>query len=74
MWPRHVIVLVSISNNILLSLPIAFTYYFILIILFSQYTKFHLFIIENRLFFIALLKRTNLLLHYWKMHQLVILL
>ena len=50
------ILLVIISNNILLSFLILFIYHFIPIGLCSQYTKFHIFIVCNWLFYIALLK------------------
>ena len=52
----YVILLVIISNNILLNLPIALTYYFISIDLFFQYIKLHLSIVINWVFYIALLK------------------
>ena len=40
----HIILIVIISNNTLLNLPIAFTYYFISINLFSQFIKSYSFI------------------------------
>ena len=54
----YMILLIIISNNILLSPSIAFTYHLITNNLFIKYTKFYLSIIENRLFFIVLLKST----------------
>ena len=50
------ILLIIISNNILLSLLIAFIYYFIFISLFFLYTKSYLSIIGNWFFYITLLK------------------
>ena len=47
MLSSHIVLLVIISNNILLNSLIALTYYFILIGIFSQFTKSHLFIIGN---------------------------
>ena len=52
------ILLFIISNNILQSLLIVLIYYLILDNLSIQYTRSHLFIVENRLFFIILLKNT----------------
>ena len=71
-WPCHVILLIIISNNISLSLPIVLTYHFFPDGSSFWYTKPHLSIIGNWLSFIALLKRTNLLSHYGKAHQVVI--
>ena len=58
MQPCFVISLIIISNSILLSLLLIFTYYFVLIYLYSQYTKSHQFIIE---------KHTNYYLICWNM-------
>ena len=55
-WPRHVISLVIISNNILLSLSIALTYCLIPDGSPFWYTKPHSSIVGNRLSYIALLK------------------
>ena len=46
-WPRHVILLVITSNNILLRLPIVLTYHIIPNSLFFQYTKLHPSIVRN---------------------------
>ena len=54
----YVILLVILSNNVLLSPPITFTYHFISISLYSWYIKFYLSIIKNWLFCIALLRNT----------------
>ena len=58
------ILFVITSNNILLSLPNALTYYLIPDNSFFKYTKLYLPIIRNRFFFIALLKHTSPLLYY----------
>ena len=55
-WPRRVTLLVIISNDIPLSLPIALTYHLIPIGLHSQYTKSYPSIVGNRLSYIALLR------------------
>ena len=55
-WPRHVISLVIISNNILLSPPIALTYCLIPDGSPFQYTKSHLSIVGTWLSYIALLR------------------
>ena len=57
-WPiiYHVILLVIIFNNILLILPIVFTYYFIPDGLYFWYIKPNLSIFEKRIFYIVLLK------------------
>ena len=52
------ILLVIISNDILLSLSITFTYYLIPDSSFFQYIKSHLFVVENWFSYIALLKLT----------------
>ena len=55
-WPCHVILLVISSNNIPLSLPIAFTYHLISDNSLFQYIKAYQSIIENCVFYIALLR------------------
>ena len=55
-WPCHVILLVITSNNILLSLPIALTYYFIPDGSLFWYTKSYSSIIKNCFLYTALLK------------------
>ena len=55
-WPRHIILLVIISNNIPLSLPIALTYCLVFDCSPFWYTKPYLSIIENRFSYITLLK------------------
>ena len=55
-WPHHVILLVIISNDISLSLPIAFTYCLIPDGSPFQYTKPHSSIIGNWFSYIALLR------------------
>ena len=55
-WLCHVILLIIISNNILLSPLIALTNYLIPDDSSFWYTKPHLSIVENRLFYIALLR------------------
>ena len=57
-WPRYMISLIIISNNIPLSLPIALTYRLVPDGLPFQYTKFYSSIIKNQLFYIALLRNT----------------
>ena len=59
----HMILLVIVLYNISLGLPIALTYYRTFDGSLFQYIKSHLFIVGNRLFFIALLKYTNPLLY-----------
>ena len=55
-WPRYVILLVIISNDIPRSLPIALTCCLIPDGSLFQYTKPHLSIVRNRLSYIALLR------------------
>ena len=66
-WPHHVILLVIISNNILLSLPIAFIYCFVFNSSSFQYIKPHLSIVGNQLSYIVLLKSASAaILFIWK--------
>ena len=58
-WSRHVILLIIISNNILLSPPITLTYHLIYEDSFFWYIKSHSFIIGNWFSYIALLKNTS---------------
>ena len=62
------ILLVIISNNILLDLPIIFIYHFVLDSLSFQYTKSHLFIIENCFFYIILLKNALAIILFIEKH------
>ena len=55
-WPHHVISLVILTNNILLSLPIALTYHFVPDSSSFWYTKPHLSIVGNWLAYITLLR------------------
>ena len=55
-WPRHVISLVIILNDIPLSLPIALTYHFVLDGSPFWYTKPHSSIVGNWFSYIALLR------------------
>ena len=60
----HVILLIIISNDILLSLPIALIYYLISDNSSFQYTKSYSSIVQNRFFFIVLLKHISPLSYY----------
>ena len=55
-WPRHMISLVIISNNITLSPPIVLTYHLILNSSLFWYTKSYLSIVGNQFLYIALIK------------------
>ena len=68
-WPNYEILLV---NNIPLYPPIVLIYQLVSDGTPFWYTKPHLSIVRNWLFFILLLKHTSLLSHYWKASQIVI--
>ena len=72
-WPYHVILFIIRSNNIPLNLPMVLIYHLVFNSSLFQYTKPHSSIIENWFSFIVLLKCTSPLLHFWEVHQLVIL-
>ena len=70
MWPHYVISLVIISNNILISLSIALTYYFICDNSLFWYTKPYSYIIRNSSSYIALLKSVPAVILYWQAYHL----